>query len=169
MKTQKSTVSLLAAGLLVISSAWFVLSAAAQTASHGPDAIVSDGIVSGETDQGIRYMMGGVGLGERHQMALRRDDFNVKLAFAERSGVYLAGVDVVVENHTGQRLLSLTSNGPWLYLQLPSGAYNVRATVDGQTRLIDNLRLNGERVTQVVHWNLPQEFPIYADMQSPQS
>jgi hypothetical protein len=168
MKSQKSTVSFLAAGLLAISSAWFVLSAAAQTASHGAGAIVSDGIVSGETDQGIKYMTGGVGIGERQRMANRQEDFNLKLAFAEQSGVYLADVDVAIEQ-SGRELLGVETNGPWLYLRLPSGVYTIRATANGETKVINDLSVSEERVTRIVHWDLPQEFPIYAEMQPPQS
>jgi hypothetical protein len=77
MKLRKylRSVSFLAAGVLVTSAIGLVSDASAQTASHRAGAIVSDRIVRGETDQGIKYMMGGVGIGERQQMANRAPGF----------------------------------------------------------------------------------------------
>jgi hypothetical protein len=78
----------------------------------------------------------------------------------------MAGVDVVIEDQSGQVLLSVATNGPWLYLRLPSGVYTIRSTVNGDTKVINDLSVSEERVTRIVHWDLPQEFPIYAEMRS---
>jgi hypothetical protein len=125
------------------------------------------GIVKGETKAGIAYMIGGVGIGEREKMTSLAADYNLKLAFAEKSGVYLAGVNVSVEDQRGQQLIDVTTNGPWVYLQLPPGSYTVTATFDGETRKIDDLRIAGQGLAQrVLHWDLPGEFPIYAQMRN---
>ena len=161
MKTQTRAwpVLLLASSLALILPAWSSARSFAQSLTDG------HGIVRAETDQGIPYMTGGVGIDEREQMESWAQDYNLKLSFAEKSGVYLADVGVVVEDRRGKQLLNMTANGPWLYLQLPSGDYTIKATVNGETQQIKNVQLqNDGHVTRIVRWDLPQEFPIYAGM-----
>jgi hypothetical protein len=95
----------------------------------------ASGVQSGTVDTGVRYAMGGVGLGEREELRARRDDYNFWVATATRSGHYLAGVEVqVVEARSGDVMLQGTLNGPWLFADLPPGQYTVRATApDGES------------------------------------
>jgi hypothetical protein len=55
------------------------------------------GIVRGVTDQGFRYMTGGIGIGERETMQSWGRDYNLKLSFAEKVGVFLSDVKVSIE------------------------------------------------------------------------
>jgi hypothetical protein len=60
-------------------------------------------------------------------------------------------------------MFSVTTNGPWLYVQLPEGAYTVQATFEDQTKQTKNVPLeDGARITRIMRWNLPQESPIYS-------
>lgn len=113
------------------------------------------GILRGVTQEGFRYMSGGVGLDEREIMESWGAGYNVKLAFAELSGHYLSGVKVIVEDQNGKEVVNMTSNGPWLYGQLTPGTYTVKATFEGETRQIRNLHLSkGDRVFRTLHWDL---------------
>lgn len=151
---------LVLAASVFFSSGWFLGSTFAESGEN-----MMSGIISGKTEQGVPYMMGGVGIGERELMEGRAEDYNLKLSFAEKVGVYLADVDVMVEDRNGNKIISRKTNGPWLYLQLPPGTYDVKATFEGETKQIENLRLtSGDRVTRVMRWDLPEEFPIYASM-----
>jgi hypothetical protein len=108
-------------------------------------------------------MTGGVGSEERDAMESQAGDYNVKLAFAEKVGVYLADVDVAVHDQSGKQILDVTTNGPWLYLQLPEGTYTVRAAFNDKIQRISNLAVKpGQRTARIVRWDLPQDFPIYA-------
>ena len=61
----------------------------------------------------------------------------------------------------------MTANGPWVYLRLPPGSYTVKAAFEGQSRTIDRVRIADQRRTErILRWDLPEEFPIYADMKS---
>ena len=125
------------------------------------------GVVRGKTDAGTAYMMGGIGIDEREMMRRLAADYNLKLAFAEKAGVYLAGVDVIVEDQSGKQIASMTANGPWVYLRLPPGSYMVKAAFNGQSRTIDKVRITGQgRAERILTWDLPEEFPIYAHMKS---
>lgn len=152
-------VFLVAASLVLVSPAWFTASLCAQPS---PEKV--PGIIRGKTEQGFDYMTGGIGIGEREEMQTRAKEYNLKLSFAEKSGVFLSDVEILIEKD-GRQMVRTFSNGPWFYIQLPPGAYNVRATFEGETQQLKNLRLaDGERLTRIIHWDLEEEFPIYAAM-----
>jgi hypothetical protein len=93
---------------LFFSSGWFIGSTSADS---GEDK--TSGIISGTSDHGI--MMGGVGTGERELMQSQAEDYNLELSFAEKAGLYLADVDVVVEDRSGNKIISRKTNRPWLF------------------------------------------------------
>jgi hypothetical protein len=101
---------------------------------------------------------GGVGSHERTALEERGKTFNVKLAFAEQRGPYLADVIVMIVDGKGAEILSLASAGPWFYIQLPPGRYNVKATYRVQTKEIRSLQvLKDKAVRHVLTWNLALE------------
>lgn len=80
----------------------------------------------------VAYLSGGIGEEERDEMRLRERDFNLKLLFAERSGAYLADVDVLLLNAKGETVLDAKSVGPFLLVQLASGRYGIKVSTNGQ-------------------------------------
>ena len=124
-------------------------------AAELPPSIV---ITEGKTAQGFPYLSGGVGSDERAALEERGKAFNVKLAFAERLGPYLADVNVMIVDGKGAEILFLASAGPWFYIHLPPGRYNVKAIYKGQTKEISNLRVPRDKaVRHVLTWNLALE------------
>jgi hypothetical protein len=124
-------------------------------AAEFPPSIV---ITEGKTAQGFPYVSGGVGADERAALEERGKAFNVKLAFAEQRGPYLADVNVMIVDGKGAEILSLASAGPWFYIHLPPGRYNVKATYNGQTKEIRNLQVPKDKaVSRVLTWNLALE------------
>lgn len=84
--------------------------------------------------QGIPYVTGGVGVGEREELEGRLSDYNLHLIFAlEDEGKYLGRVDVTILDPSGATVLETTTDGPWLLARLPEGHYTVRATTRGET------------------------------------
>ena len=79
----------------------------------------------------VAYISGGVSEEARDNLQAMRQDFNLKLVLATRSGAYLSDVDVVVSDAQGQRLLDARSEGPWFFARLPSGRYTVEASANG--------------------------------------
>jgi hypothetical protein len=88
---------------------------------------------------GIEYMSGGVGMDEREEMEAMAKEFNVKAIFAEASGDYLANVMVTIAKASGEKVVDLTSDGPWLLAKLPPGQYSITAVYKGtaETQTID--------------------------------
>jgi len=88
----------------------------------------------------IAYVSGGVGESARSEMRRIGGDYNLHLIFSEPTGAYLAFVDVVIEDERGRRMFDTTSQGPWLFADLPPGTYRITArSRDGVfiTRTID--------------------------------
>ena len=107
-------------------------------AAQFPPAIV---ITRGKTAHGFVYLSSGVGADERLALEERAKAFNVKLVFADADG-------------KGEAILSTTTAGPWFYIQLPPGIYNVKATFGGQSKEIKKLLVSNDRNThQVFVWD----------------
>jgi hypothetical protein len=139
-------------GFAVVSQWISAGSIAAQTSTYNPP-----GIIRGVTEQGFSYMTGGVGSGEREIMQSWAGDYNLKLAFAETSGVYVSDVALSIEKD-GRQMVRTTTNGPWFYIKLPPGRYTVEAMYEDESKQIKNLQLvEGSRVTRLVHWDSEEQ------------
>jgi hypothetical protein len=118
-----------------------VLSEAAQI----PPAII---ITEGKTDQGYPYAFGGVSSNEREVLESRAAGFNLMLVFAEKSGPYLSDVQLRLASANSGHILAIVVDGPWFYIQLPSGAYDVTTTFNGQVRQVRNLRVTKDKLSK---------------------
>ena len=100
----------------------------------------------------LPYVSGGVGEEELAVLKLVRDDFNLHLLFADRSGTYLSGVDVDIVDAAGTPHLALRDAGPYLYVRLPAGHYRIEARYEGRTQQqnIDLRRTGGRDI--VFRW-----------------
>lgn len=104
---------------------------------------------------------GGVGEEARQGFMQSYGDYNLHLAFAEKSGAFLADVDVAIRDARGKEVWSGTVDGPMLFARVPSGRYAVSAEFDGATK---------QRTIQVgsapgrmhyIHWDVagvPEDF-----------
>lgn len=81
---------------------------------------------------GVHYISGGIGLDEREELEMMGRNYNLKLVFAVQQGNYLSDIKVVVTGSGGNIVLEAISDGPWFYVQLPPGTYNVSATTLGK-------------------------------------
>jgi hypothetical protein len=114
--------------------------------------------VAAKTQEGFPYLTGGISIDERQLMAERDDEYNLKLVFAEKSGIYLADVKLGIFDQKGQQIAAVTAPGPWFYIQLPPGKYDVRASFDGRTKTIRSIPvLKAQQTSRIFHWDLPSE------------
>ena len=86
-----------------------------------------------KTSAGVPYVSGGIGTDSIDRLDALASQFNLKLVFALRTGVYLSDVKVTVADARGTTLLDALSQGPWLMAKLPAGNYQIAATVAGVT------------------------------------
>jgi hypothetical protein len=78
---------------------------------------------------GIAYYSTGIGKDSRE---VRIEGFTLRLSFAEGK-TYLANVDVTIQDAQGKSVFQARSSGPWLYVDLTPGTYQVKAQVEGRS------------------------------------
>lgn len=78
---------------------------------------------------------GGVGVEERAAFEAERARYNLRLAFAESDGVFLADVHVRLARPDGRVVYEGDSEGPLLFAHLPPGRYRLEAEYGGMTQV----------------------------------
>ena len=113
------------------------------------------GLISSKTGQGYAFMSGGVGIEERNLMQRKAGAYDLDLSFADKQGHYLSDVSVVIDDKNGTQLVNSTATGPFFYIDLPTGKYDVKASFDNKTEEIKNLNISKDHSTkELLHWNL---------------
>jgi hypothetical protein len=107
--------------------------------------------LTANTANGISYLTGGVTLDERQEMTDQRKNFSLQLKFAAKSGRYLGDVSVNITDATGAAVFESTSDGPWLWVNLPAGSYTLKATSGGV----------GQSQKISIGKNAPRELTMY--------
>ena len=88
-----------------------------------------------QTPGGISYVSGGVGDESIDRLNMMVSEFNLKLVFAMKSGEYVSGVNVMINDTKGKTILDTTSEGPWLLTRLPAGNYQIVASFAGKAEM----------------------------------
>ncbi|MDP1690825.1 MAG: hypothetical protein Q8L49_02485 [Burkholderiaceae bacterium] len=91
----------------------------------------SASIVRGKTDRGLAYLSGGVTVGDRVSMHAERAGYSLWVAtVAKGSGAYLVDAQLrIVDLKSKAVVLERTMDGPWFFVTLPVGRYEVSATL----------------------------------------
>lgn len=130
-----------AAGLMVAGAALFALPLwAADGATVGaPTASQPDARLGGSEGgtQGLAVLSGGVGREAQGEMRQKAGDYNLHVLFATRQGAYLANVAYSLADAGGKPLATGSSDGPWLYVKLPPGRYQLTAESNGMCQSRD--------------------------------
>jgi hypothetical protein len=114
----------------------------------------SSGIDAEKSPDGTPFMSGGVSVEERQQLQKMAQGYDLKLAFADRQGDYLSDIKVTVDDAHGKQILSTTTAGPWLYVKLPQGKYDVKASFDDRSEEIKDVDVSQGRLTsKLLHWD----------------
>jgi hypothetical protein len=101
------------------------------------DGEIIDSIGSGASDpvlttvqssDGISYITGGVGDEELAFLKSQEDNYNVHILLTSVNGEYMGDVALIFMDKAGNEILKIDSAGPFLYANLPAGAYTVEAT-----------------------------------------
>ena len=101
----------------------------------------------------IRYFSAGVGLEERQA---EYPPFSLKLVFTAGGKPYLTGVDVAIRSVKSKTAVSIPkeqTEGPWLFVELPSGAYDITAVYGNQKRSMTGVTIvQGKQKTLYLRW-----------------
>ena len=114
---------------------------------------------------GLRYFSAGVGLEER---SAEYPPFSIKIVFTAGGKPFLAGVSVTVQPAKGGSALTIPWDqvaGPWLFVDLPPGVYDVTATHGDQTQSLKGIKVEaGKQKTVHLRWaedrGIPANTPL---------
>jgi len=127
-----------------------------RTTRHPPSIVITEG----KTAQGFPYLYGGVGSDEREMIEARGKAYNVKFSFAAQGGAFLSDVQLVIADAKGGELISLITDGPLFFIQLPPGIYAVSATFRNETKEIRALAVVKDKtVRRTLIWDLGEQSP----------
>lgn len=101
----------------------------------------------------VEVKSGAVGIDERQEFMKTFGNYNLHLAFAEKSGAYLADVDVTIRDAQGKVLWSGTADGPLFFARVPSGRYSVEAQFAGDTKRRSIQVGDGPGRMHYMHWD----------------
>ncbi len=104
------------------------------------------------TASAVSHLCGGVSQDEAQAMKSQAREHALMLIFAERSGAYLADVDVQISDSRGGVALSTRCEGPIMLVDLPAGRWRVSATVNGQSRQQTVSTARGRTVRATFVW-----------------
>jgi hypothetical protein len=102
-----------------------------------------------QTQNGITYLSGGIGLDESEAMKAAAKDYTLMITCSvQPTGKYLADVKVNITDKSGSPMLETVIDGPMLLVQLAPGQYRISAENDGVTmnRTVD---IGSEHPTRV--------------------
>jgi hypothetical protein len=116
------------------------------TDAHKHKPQLSDAsITRGKTAAGFDYMTGGTAFDEQQAMERQSAPYNLKLFFAPRSNSLVSPVLLFIGNNHGRRIDKIMAQGPWFYIQLPSGGYTIVARIKNKVVLIRDVYLYANR------------------------
>lgn len=91
-----------------------------------------DAPVQPKTENGLRYLCGGIGMDESDYMKSEARSHGLLMTFATTDGSYLAKVHVDIADSRGKPLLSVDCDAPMLLVDLPRGErYRILAQTGG--------------------------------------
>lgn len=122
-------------------------------------ALSAGATVRGTTPEGIAYASGGVGEAEKSELKATRAAYSFWLTTAAlRSGAHLDGARVRIRDLDRQALvLEHVMDGPWLFVALPVGRYEVEAILQMEAPS----RVLIERGTTAIHAGDHHQMLLY--------
>ena len=120
-----------------------------QRSSGGP--IVKDYLPLHQSGN-IRYFSAGVGVEERQ---VEYPPFSLKLVFTAGGKPYVTGVEMAIRSVQGETAVSIPKEqieGPWLFVDLPSGIYDITAIYGAENRSAGVRIVTGKQKTLYLRW-----------------
>ena len=111
--------------LLVCSIAALLLGSATLVAAADAEPVI-------HSNANVSYVSGGVGSESLDRLGAIAGQFNVKLIFAMTSGEYVSNVRVEITDAKGRNVVDTHSDGPWFLARLPTGHYQIVASLSGK-------------------------------------
>lgn len=103
-----------------------------------------------KTENGVRYLCGGVGLDESEYLKGEASRGGLLLTFAASDASYVAGVHVEINDAKGKPVLQADCDGPMMLVDVPGkSSYRVKADYRGKT-LTRSVAAGGKEAARAV-------------------
>lgn len=118
-----------------------------------------DDLFKENRERGIAFLSGGVSQAEREILEDRGKGYSLKLIFSSKRGEYLSNVIVKVLDPKDQTIWLTVSNGPWLFIDLPTGTYKIEASFRADRKRISWIKIEkGKQKVIYLRWKLNDRF-----------
>jgi len=78
---------------------------------------------------------------------------SLKVIFSNERGEYLSEVTVTIFDQKGESILTTVSNGPWFFINLPSGTYDLEVSFQKKRKRISQVKVEEKSQTVIgVQW-----------------
>jgi hypothetical protein len=115
-------------------------------------------VETGSTAQGRPYVSGGVSNEELQDLHAAREKFSLwVITAARRSGAYLSDVQVNVKDAKRRIVFDGRLDGPWLFVDLPLGRYDIEATFEAETQKKTTTIHAGDHHQALFYFNVAAE------------
>jgi hypothetical protein len=129
---------------------------AASSARAQQPGVAEPSSLQPQTQGAVSFISGGSSSDERDALRKMQSQYNLRLQFAvQRSGEYLANVNVTVADAKGGTVLDAISDGPFFFVQLAPGRYRLTATSDGKGETRNLVIPANGFVAQDFYWPAP--------------
>jgi hypothetical protein len=106
-----------------------------------------------EGEKNITFMSGGLREQERAILEGMGRKYSLKVIFSNERGEYLSDVTVRILGQRGEPILTTVSNGPWFFINLPSGTYDLEVSFRKKAKRMSQVRIEEKSQTVVsVRW-----------------
>lgn len=96
---------------------------------------VAESAVDIREHEGIRYLTGGLGAGERAWLEQHGSSYPLALQFSKgQRGAFVSSVNVTIRATDGETRFEATTDGPMIFVDLPPGRYSASASYQGHER-----------------------------------
>lgn len=84
--------------------------------------------------QGVTYLTGGIGEDDVQQLRAAAAKYDLHVTFASKTGAYLSDIDVSISTESKREVLSIRTEGPLLFVNVPPGRYLLAANYAGKAQ-----------------------------------
>jgi hypothetical protein len=103
--------------------------------------------------ENITFLSGGLSEPERKNLEEMGRKYSLKVIFSNERGEYLSEVTVTIFGQKGESILTTVSNGPWFFINLPSGTYDLEVSFQKNRKRISRVKIEEKSQTVIgVQW-----------------
>jgi hypothetical protein len=102
----------------------------------------------------ISYLTGGIGSSEAESMREAAKDYALEIVFVQKLKEveeFIADVKVQIQDRQKNTVLDVTTEGPFLLVNLPNGKYVITAEFNGDTKQ-KKVNIDAKKHQKVVFW-----------------